>query len=152
MGNMEDLGFDADQVEPRTGFEPLPDGDYRVLIMDSDWHTTKAGNGQYLKLQFEVLDGACKGRYLWLNLNLKNQSEKAVQIAQAELSAICRAVGVTKPKDSTDLHNKPLVVKVGRDKKDPEQNRIKEFMPTAMQGVKQRAAAVTPPDDGLPFR
>ena len=48
----------------------------------------------------------------WANLNLENPSQTAVKIARAELSAICRAVGVMTPSDSTDLHNLPLVIKV----------------------------------------
>ena len=35
-----------------------------------------------------------------------------MQIAKAELSAICRAVGVLAPNDSTDLHDLPLVIHV----------------------------------------
>ena len=35
-----------------------------------------------------------------------------VAIAQAELSAICRAVDVMVPNDSVELHNLPLVVQV----------------------------------------
>lgn len=36
----------------------------------------------------------------------------AVQIARAELSAICRAVGVLAPADSAELHNLPLTISV----------------------------------------
>jgi hypothetical protein len=35
-----------------------------------------------------------------------------VQIARAELSAICRAVGVLAPNESIELHDLPLVVHV----------------------------------------
>ena len=35
-----------------------------------------------------------------------------MKIARAELSAICRAVGVLAPKDSVELHNLPLVIHV----------------------------------------
>ena len=35
-----------------------------------------------------------------------------MKIARAELSAICRAVGVLAPNDSTELHNLPLVIHV----------------------------------------
>jgi len=34
------------------------------------------------------------------------------KIARADLSAICRAVGVTNPKDSAELHNLPLLIQV----------------------------------------
>jgi hypothetical protein len=41
-----------------------------------------------------------------------------VQIARAELSAVCRAVGVLAPNDSVELHNLPLVVHVKCKKRD----------------------------------
>ena len=55
-----------------------------------------------------------KGRNLWARLNLDNPNEIAVKIARAELSALCRAVGVLEPKDSVELHNLPLVISVKR--------------------------------------
>lgn len=111
MANL--MGFDATKHEPSTGdFEPLPVGEYMAVITASEMKTTRAGDGEYLALTFQVIDGPHKGRNLWSNLNLKNPSEKAVQIAHGELSAICRAVGVLTPRDSAELHNIPLIVKV----------------------------------------
>lgn len=110
---MADLGgFDANNVEPCQDFEPIPAGKYPAVITDSEMKGTKAGTGQYLELTFEVIDGEHKGRRLWSRLNLDNPSPKAVQIAQAELSALCRAVGVLAPNDSVELHDLPLVIHV----------------------------------------
>lgn len=110
---MADLrGFDANQVEPTKDFEPVPAGKYLAVIIESEMKQNKAGTGHYLQLTFEVLDGPCKGRRLWARLNLDNPNAQAVQIARAELSAICRAVGVLAPNDSVDLHNLPLVISV----------------------------------------
>src|SRR5205823_2524362 len=53
-----------------------------------------------------------QGRQLWARLNLENPNAQAVQIARAELSAVCRAVGVLAPNDSVDLHDLPLVIHV----------------------------------------
>jgi Protein of unknown function (DUF669) len=110
---MADLrGFDANRVEPLKAFDPIPAGKYPAAITDSEMKPTKAGTGKYLQLTFEVIDGPYKGRKLWARLNLDNPNAQAVQIAQAELSAICRAVGVLAPNDSLDLHNLPLLVQV----------------------------------------
>jgi hypothetical protein len=49
---------------------------------------------------------------LWARLNLDNPNATAVKIARAELSAICRAVGVMAPGDSVELHDLPLVISV----------------------------------------
>lgn len=110
---MADLaGFDANQVEPTTDFDPIPAGKYLAVITESEITPNKAGTGHFLKLTFQVVEGEYKGRLLWTRLNLDNPNATAVQIARAELSAICRAVGVLAPNDSVELHNLPLVIHV----------------------------------------
>jgi len=110
---MADLhGFDANEVEPTTDFEPIPAGKYVAVITESEMKPTKAGTGHYLQLTFQVIEGQYQNRFLWARLNLDNPNATAVQIARAELSAICRAVGVMAPKDSVELHDLPLVIHV----------------------------------------
>jgi len=105
-------GFDASEVEPSTGFEPLPEGKYTAIIVDSEEKQTRKGDGSYLSLRFQVVEGKHQGRTLFANLNLDNPNKTAVEIARADLSAICRAVGVLQPQESADLHNKPLTITV----------------------------------------
>jgi len=110
---MANLGnFNANEVEPATSFEPLPAGRYLAAITDSEMKQTKNGNGSYLQLTFTILEGEFKNRILWARLNLNNPNATAVKIAQGELSAICRSIGVLQPRDSAELHNLPLIVKV----------------------------------------
>jgi hypothetical protein len=110
---MADLyGFDANQVEPATDLAPIPAGKYLAVITESEFKPTASGTGQYLQFTFQLLDGPYKGRFLWARLNLDNPNATAVQIARAELSAICRAVGVMSPTDSAELHNLPLLITV----------------------------------------
>lgn len=116
MANLN--GFDATQVDPATTFEPVPAGKYVARIVDSEMKPTKAGNGHYLELTFEVCDGQYKGRRLWARLNLDNPNPTAVDIARAELSAICRAVGIMQPKDSVELHGLPMAVTVACKKRE----------------------------------
>ena len=115
---MADLrGFDANQVEPAVGFEPVPADKYLAVITESEMKDTKAGTGRYLELTFQIIEGEYKNRLLWARLNLDNPNLTAVQIARAELSAVCRAVGVMAPNDSVELHNLPLVIHVGCQKR-----------------------------------
>ncbi|GIX04604.1 MAG: hypothetical protein KatS3mg114_0473 [Planctomycetaceae bacterium] len=110
---MADLrGFDANNVEPAGDFEPIPAGKYLAVITESEMKPTKAGTGSYLQLTFQVIDGEYRNRLLWARLNLDNPNDTARKIAQGELSAICRAVGVLSPNDSVELHNLPLVIHV----------------------------------------
>ena len=105
-------GFNAEEVTPGSGFDPIPPGQYVVMITDSEMKETSSKTGEMLKLTFKVLEGEFEGRYLWSNLNLVNQSEKAVEIAQRELSAICHACDVLNPEDSSELHGIPMIAKV----------------------------------------
>jgi len=157
---MADLtGFDASQVPEQTEFSALPEGSYIVMATASEMKPTKRGDGAYLQITFEVIDGTYKGRKLWARLNLKNSNKTAVDIAQRELAAICRAVNVIKPNDSAELHNKPLLVTVGVeiDDRNRENNVVKKYEPTGAAGSvgfmpaaaviqqNQPAAPVVPP-------
>lgn len=125
------LDFDATKVDPATEFKPLPEGDYKVAIVKSENKPTKSGNGSYLQCTLQVLDGEHKGRQLFERLNLANSNDQAVEIAKKTLSAICHAVGVLQPKDSSELHNRPLVAKVAveprKDKPGEFSNRVKAY-------------------------
>ncbi len=110
---MTELNFDANTVEPTGKFTPIPVDDYLAVITDSEMKDTKKGDGKYLLLTYEVVDGEFKGRKIFETLNLVNSNQTAVEIAQRALSAVCRATGVLHPKDSSELHGKPLVISVG---------------------------------------
>jgi len=141
--------FDAETVEPSVGYEPLPAGQYLAIITDSEMKPTQKGTGRYLALTFEVLEGPCQGRLLWARLNLENPNPKAVKMAHAELSSICRAVGVLRPTDSSQLHDLPLLVTVRCKKRadsDDLENVIKGYdKKEVTAGQPQQAAPGTPP-------
>ena len=108
-------GFDANEVEPTSGTagSVLPAGKYEVIIIDDERRPTRDGKNAYLWLEMEVVSGSRKGAHIFDRLNLWHESsQKAREIARANLSAICRAVGVLTPQDTTQLYNKPLVVTV----------------------------------------
>lgn len=101
-----------------SNFDPIPAGKYIAAITESEMKPTKNGNGRYLEMTFGILDGQYKGRKVWARLNLDNPNATAVRIARGKLSAICRAVGVIQPRDSIELHNLPLSIKVTCEKRD----------------------------------
>ena len=145
-------GFDASVVEPQSAFGPIPAGKYLALISESEMKPTKNGSGQYLQLTFVILDnGPYSGRHIWTRLNLQNSNRTAEDIAQRELSAICRAVNVIRPQDSEELHNIPLTIIVGMERnKDTNEltNRIKGYEAAVGNNVPpkpQHAAIPAPP-------
>ena len=128
---MVSLGnFDAREVKPAGTYDPLPAGKYKMVATRSEMKDTKTGGGKFLEIQFEVVEGEYKGRRLTDRLNLVNSNSQAVEIARSTLSAICHATGVMQPKDSSQLHNIPLIVKVALEKRKDngeDTNRIKGY-------------------------
>jgi hypothetical protein len=137
--------FDASSVEPNAPLEPLPPGEYIARIVQSEMRVTKAGNGQLLWLDMEVLEGALKGRHLYDQLNLINPNPTAEEIAQRTLSAICHAVGKLQVADSEELHFQPLLVRVAV--KPNGYNEVKGYKP-----VKQTAATGASTHVAMPSR
>lgn len=139
MANL--AGFDANQIPEQQEFSAIPEGQYLAMATASEEKVTAKGTGEYLQFVFEVLDGQYRGRKLWSRMNLKNPNKTAVEIAQRELAALCRSVGVPKPQDSAELHNKPLLLTVGIeiDDRRRENNIIRKYEPA--NGAAQPAAA-----------
>jgi hypothetical protein len=109
---MAQFNFDASQVAPQASTGPLPAGVYLAHIVESDVQPLKSGNGEGLKLTFEVIDGQFKGRKIWENLNIRHSNEDTQRIAQSQLSALCHAVNVIKLMDTAALHFKPVRISV----------------------------------------
>ena len=119
MGNLSQYGFDAATTEHvETSFDPLPNGEYVVAIMKSELRNNKAGTGNYIWLELEVVEGEHKKRKLWAQLTFQHQSEMARKIGQSQFADVCKAVGVPKPNDTSELHHKPLAVEVQIEKRE----------------------------------
>jgi len=147
MANLH--GFNANNVDPAVDFEPIPAGKYLAIITDSGMKPTKNGSGSFLELTFQVIEGPYKNRLLWARLNLDNANKQAVEIARAQLSAVCRAVGVMQPKDSLELHNLPLQITVKCKKREDTDEIVNEIRAYAKKeaasGQPQQETTNTPP-------
>lgn len=127
---MPNIGHDTGAWEENTGFEPIPAGEYKAIIVASEVKTTSAGDGEYLKLELQIVEGKFENRKLWDNLNLKNPNDLAVKIARGTLTSICKAIGKSHVEESEELHNKPLFIKVAIEKRrdtGEDQNKIKGY-------------------------
>ena len=126
MSNLQ--GFNADDHGSMTDYSALPEGEYLCIATGSEFKETKARTGEYLEITWEVLSEEYKGRLIWSRLNLKNPNPKAEEIAQRELADICRATGVMRPRDSEELHNKPVLITVVIEENERgKSNRIKKY-------------------------
>ncbi|MTI13812.1 DUF669 domain-containing protein [Sansalvadorimonas verongulae] len=126
---MAGLGFQANQYNPSQGFEPLPNGEYIAMITEAEIKNTKAGNGQYVKFTWAIVDGQYANRKLWSNHNIVNPNPTAEKIGREEISAIAHAIGRPDASDTDLFMNVPCKIKVkikqetGRDP----QNEIKNW-------------------------
>lgn len=124
---------------------PLPPGQYEVIITKSDIKETKAGTGQYIELEMQVVDGEHSGRRLWERLNVSNPNKQAEDIAKAALGAICMATGKLDMEDTEELHDIPFLIGVEIDRKEPERNRIMAYgQASAAPAAKPAPAAAKP--------
>lgn len=142
MGNLSDLNLDV-EGEAKSTFETLPPGDYEVVITGSECKPNQKTVGEHINVTFEIIEGDAKGRLLFAIWNIKNANSTAEKIGRSELAACCKAVGVVNPQDTCDLHDKPLIVRVGIDKKDTTRNVIKGYM--AIDAAKTPPVATAEP-------
>ena len=73
---------------------------------------TKKGDGEYLELKMEVLEGSYKGRWLFDRLNLRNPNKTAVEISERTLVALGKACGIQSLTDSSQLRGIPITATV----------------------------------------
>jgi hypothetical protein len=111
------LNVDLRGIPPATVLQPVPENWYKVVIRKSNMKPTSKGDGGYLELICEILEGVMQGRVVYWNLNLFNPSQQAVEIAYKTLSAIGHCIGVFSileqnvPDNHTPmLHNIPFYI------------------------------------------
>lgn len=116
---MASLNFNARQVAPSTGRDPLPGGWYTANIVKSEVQPTKTGNGLRLNLEYSVLapDWA-RGRKFFVGLNIKHEKAQVQEIGLSDLSAIAHAVNVLDVAESSQLHGIPHHVRLKVRKQD----------------------------------
>lgn len=97
--------FDSSTVEPSESRDgaPLPAGLYPVEITNAEVKELSKKNGHGLNLEFTVIDGPHAKRKVWQLLCIVHENEQTQQIAQAQLSALCRACGINGVLDDTDM-------------------------------------------------
>lgn len=106
--------FDVNELpQGKAGnFEPLPAGWYTSTITQGEVKKTKAGNGEYIKLRFDITGPTHQGRVVFGNLNIKNANPKAEEIGRQQLGEIMRAIGLAKVADTDQLIGGQISIKL----------------------------------------
>jgi len=108
--------FDARAFDPTQGVGSLPIGKHPVIAESSEVRPTSNNDGGYLQFNLKIIDGPNAGATGAYRLNLYNASQKAVEIAHRQMSALCHVTGVYNVQDSAQLHNIPFMIEVGAQK------------------------------------
>jgi len=148
--------FNVADLPDTGGVVHIPEGQYQAVIVNSELQSTKSGDGQYLAMTVVITAGQYKDTELIERLNIINPNQQAVEIAYKTLARISEAVGMTQtPADSSELHNKPLMIDVKTEKGKPwtdqngqqregaDRSVIKKYLPMP-QGASQGQAAAPP--------
>ena len=161
MASLGDGGFDAAAPENQKTSSVVPAGEYPAIMIESEKKETNAKDGHYLKTQWQIVKGEFQNRRIFCNFNLwlNPSKELAIQIGKGQFSECCRAVNVLNPKDSSELHNKPCMIKLKITKDDEygDKNEITKFAPVGKQSSAppaeqlQSAAAEPSTSDGNPW-
>lgn len=115
-------------------FEPLPAGWYQAAIKGAEVKDTKAGTGQYIAVQYDILGPTHQGRVVFGNINIRNPNPKAEEIGHQQLGEIMRAIGLASLQDSDQLIGGNLSIKLSVRKSEEygDSNDVKGFK--AMEG------------------
>ena len=143
--------FNVNELPQGNGnFEPLPAGWYTATISQSELKATKAGNGQYIKLRYDITGPTHQGRVVFGNLNIKNANPKAEEIGRQQLGDIMRAIGLAKVTDTDQLIGGQIGIKleVKQDEQYGASNEVKGFK--SLSGSAAPAAAVIPAKAAAP--
>ena len=106
------FSFDATGIDTSDdrGFEPLPQGKYNAMVIESAVKDSKAG-GQYVELVCQVLDGKHINRKIWHRLNIVNDNSVAENIGRKDLAVLMINLGLPPQMvDTQELHGKPFVM------------------------------------------
>jgi len=158
MGNLGQT-FSRDKMPEATSFSPLPVGDYVCAIKSTAVKPTKAGDGQYIKLEMEVAQGDYTGRKVFTQITFQHPNEMTVEIGLKNLNKLCECAGLQNISDSDQLVGSICAVNlvISKDQNGGDRNEVKYYMlPTEAKpsptkaGQKAQAqpnmmAAPTPP-------
>jgi hypothetical protein len=155
MGNLSgitDGGWNADEEAKKGGFDPIPAGDYLVVVTATPIKQSKSSDGKYAAIEYQVVEGPYAGRKFFENLNLWNSNQEAVVIARATLANLQKATRVAKLGDTSELHGIPFVARVALTKRKDtgeDQNVIKKYSPKGanMEPVASGGSKKSPLDD-----
>ena len=147
---MAQLGqvFNTQDLPENSGgdFSPIPAGWYTAKISEAELKTTKAGNGQYINVRYDITGPEYQGRVVFGMLNITNPSQKAEDIGRAQLGELLRAIGLPRIGDTDELigHDVQIKTKIQKSEEYGDKNVVTNWKSAGGTGF-------APSNDGVPF-
>ncbi len=143
-----------DEQHNSDGFTAIEPGEYVAIITDTEWKEPNGGGLPMLQATLQIVEGDCKGRMLFDYLCVNHVQDNVKSMAMKKMASICRAINTPTPQDDSELHDKPLVIKVGyQKKKDPAddlRNNVKKYAPLGNGGTSPAPATKAQKTSVLP--
>ena len=107
MGNLDNHNFDGaeEAVLPR-------EGEHTATIIDSEVGETKNKEGTIVRLDYCLLDEPNGRQDVSEWVVIRHKSKVAENLGRAKMAKICKVLGVANPKDTQELHNRKLIIKI----------------------------------------
>lgn len=147
-----DFEYDEELAkESGKSFDPIPDGDYKLRIVDCQDKPTKNGAGKMLEFRLTVHGPSHVGRVIFERVIYKHTSKEAEKIGRAKINEIMAATGVQRFRKPEDVIGKAVIGKVrtepGSNGYEP-RNKIVKYSPIGSifgsQGEEKPAASEEP--------
>lgn len=129
------MELDLTNVKDEGVFSPIPEGEYPACVDSVEWKESKAG-AEYLNVKFKITGDNYANRLVFNIYNVFNTSEKARNIALADIKKLLTANGETEMKYKTKeelaakVSSCKVILKVGiRGDSYGEKNTIKGYKP-----------------------
>jgi hypothetical protein len=136
-----DNPISVSELPESRSYDLLPEGWYNATITSADLKPTKAGDGQYISMAYDITGPTHQGRKVFGNVTVRNSNPKAEEIGRQQLGDIMRAVGLATVRDTDELIGGQLSIKVSvrRDEQWGDKNDVKGY-----RAVTGSAAPVPP--------
>jgi len=131
---MPTIDFNADEFfdESKSGtYELVPAGKYVCQVVEDCERTSKKGD-RYLQLTIKIVDGEYKNRQFFDRIMLWHRDSETQNIARKSFASLCRAVNLKNPTDSSYIHNKPFLCRIGvkfSEYSQKDENEVKGYLP-----------------------
>ena len=142
-----DNPISVSELPESRSYDLLPEGWYNATITSADLKPTKAGDGQYISLAYDITGPTHQGRKVFGNVTVRNSNPKAEEIGRQQLGDIMRAVGLATVRDTDELIGGQMSIKVSirRDEQWGDKNDVKGYKAVSGSAAPAPAFATAAP-------